>query len=198
MLPPASRDVGLLFSRPPAKPAPLDAGAALIVRGPGGARSAPIISTGQFEAGFDGSTLPSGTYEISNGSGGGDVASFRFDAQVAGATWGSIPSAVPRSRDLTIEWTAAPEATALVAVTGSATVCGNRSVAFVCYESLGKGRLTVPSRILQQLPASPLLSPGSLSVAVVTPNQQRSFTTPGLDLGFFLYLNVRYRQAWYE
>jgi hypothetical protein len=117
--------------------------------------------------------------------------------QLAGVSWGDVPSTVPRNRDLLIQWTAAA-GDGLVAVTGSSGACGNRSVSFVCYESISAGRVTVPSRILQQLPASGLLSPGSLSSAVVTPNQNRTFTAPGLDLGFFLHLNVRYRQAWYE
>ena len=77
-----------------------------MVRGDGGTRSAPQISRGLFEAGFEGNPLPAGTYEISNAAGGEHVGGFLFNAQLGGATWGDVPSAVPRNRDLVIQWTA--------------------------------------------------------------------------------------------
>lgn len=201
LLPPANRNPALLFIPPVSAPSSLDAGTAITVSGSGGDRNVPSVAKGEYELAVDQTTLPAGRYQITNASGGADIGAFDLPIDLSRPTWGPTPEVIPRSQDLTITWTADPSDQGLVAVTGSANACGDQFVTFVCYERASAGALTVPSRILQQLPSAAVgqsFVPGSLGVASLSPNAQRSFTAPNLDIGFLLFLNVRYRLTYYQ
>jgi len=162
--------VSILTGTPPE---PLNAGNALTLNGPnasnraipglGGNYTATLYTSGI--AGFGGSgspTLLPGSYTIT-GAGGADVGAFSASVNFPGAfTWtneASIPGTVPRSQNLPITWSGGGEG--LVAVTGygGSQVGGSQLnpifdvTAFSCIAQASAGSLTVPSSVLQQLPA---------------------------------------------
>lgn len=147
-------------------------------------------------AALDGSVLAAGTYTFTS-SGGKDVGPFVASIKISQplVVTGGLPSTVVRSQDLSIAWTGG--GTDPVTISGSSSVRAPGSTAtnvmvdsgvFRCVTTADKGAFTVPSSILQQLPASSAGSSGGLNVssnsAIVT------FTAPlaaggNLDYGYF-------------
>jgi uncharacterized protein (TIGR03437 family) len=150
-----------------------------------------------------------GTYTIAGG-GGPDVGPFSASVRLSGLpTWTNRDAitAVNRSQNLTINWSGAA-ADDIVAVLG---VAGNlvggtdgtyRGAGFVCTARGNANSLTVPSSILQQLPAVAAVDPlsasapnaiGVLSVSVTNGEGTNGrFTAPlrsggNIDYGFFIY-----------
>ncbi|MEK7405972.1 MAG: hypothetical protein AAB225_12760 [Acidobacteriota bacterium] len=180
-------------------PAPLDAGAQLTLNGPNAANkavprqpqdltySAELYSSGLGGLGGSGTpTLVQGTYTIS-GTGGRDIGAFTARVDLPGDfVWSnqdSLSDPIPRGSPLTITWTGGSTGSVMIAgaalrQTGvtqqnpiySATV-------FDCVAQASAGSFTVPSSVLQQLPAVPNDptggSFGSLSV----------FATPDITKG---------------
>lgn len=160
------------FGSPP--PQTLDAGARLTLNGPNASNMTiprqsdisyltTLYSTGLLGIGATGNpTLAGGTYTVA-GTGGADVgafsASITLPADFAWTNQSAIPNPIPRASPLTVAWTGA--AGGLVTVLGAAlTRIGGTGVSatysaigFNCTAPASAGSFTVPSSILQQLPA---------------------------------------------
>jgi hypothetical protein len=117
-------------------------------------------------------SLPAGTYTL-NGAGGTDVGTFNTSLTLASALTitGGLPSTVNRSAPLTLNWTGG-NASDLVEIIGSAsTTTGTGSSAvtnsstFICLTTAGQQTFTVPTSILNQLPATTGTNVGLLEVA---------------------------------
>jgi uncharacterized protein (TIGR03437 family) len=204
----------------------LDAGAALSVTGPLGAKPLPKIAdqTGAYTASlgggipnFPGSTpdyLEPGDYTIS-GPGGTDVGAFQARLTIANpVTWTKANrdaiSTIDRSQDLTIQWTGGAD-TGYVAVFGTSTTNTPVNPAdppqvtgtFACVEKAGAGQLTVPGYVLSALPASGALSQAGFSVSngfllVGDYPQLNTFSATGLDLGIATSLNLDGKNVNYQ
>jgi uncharacterized protein (TIGR03437 family) len=173
-----------------AAPVPLDAGAQLTLNGPNASNKAvprvagekvynlALYSSGY--GGFGGSgtpTLAQGTYTLA-GTGGPDVGAFSASLDVPGAfVWtneGSLANPIPRSTNMPITWTGG--GSGLVAITGTAmSQTGGTETnpiydqsGFSCVAQASAGSFTVPSSVLQQLPAvSADISTGSIGNLMV-------------------------------
>jgi hypothetical protein len=191
------------FGQPP--PQTLDAGARLTLNGPNASNMAiprqsdnsylaTLYSTGLLGSGATGSpTLAAGTYTVA-GTGGADVGPFSASITLPGdfvwSNQSSIPNPIPRASPLTVTWTGA--AGGLVNVLGAAlTRTGGTStngiysaLGFNCTAPASAGSFTVPSSILQQLPAvsgdATAASFGLLSLFAVpdVSTGQGTFTAP--------------------
>jgi hypothetical protein len=104
---------------------------------------------------MNGNIVP-GTYTLAAGGGTG-VGPFSATL-ILGApltVTGGLPSTVNRSAGLTINWTGG-NSSDVVTVSGTATTITNdfqTGATFVCVTTAGAGGITVPSSILNQLPA---------------------------------------------
>jgi hypothetical protein len=137
-------------------------------------------------------SLPAGNYTLS-GAGGKDVGSFSTSLTLSSAlsVTGGLPSTVNRGAGLTLNWTGGNASDLVEIIGSSATSTGSgtslvvSSSTFVCLTTAGQKTFTVPSSILNQLPAS---TSGSLTVA--SGNIGNSFTAPlkaggNIDAGAF-------------
>ena len=123
-------------------------------------------------------TLPAGSYTLA-GAGGNDVGSFSTSLTLATAitVTGGLPSTVPESSPLTINWTGG-NASDLLEIFGlSSTNTGTganqvtTSTEFICVTTAGAKTFTVPSSILTQLPAT-----ANGSLIVLSGNTNATFT----------------------
>ena len=154
--------------------------------------------------------IAAGTYTIT-GAGGPDVGPFTANVRLSGIpTWTNRDaiSSVVRSQPLTINWSGAA-ADDVVVVTGSAgnLVGGSQGTyagaTFVCTARGNANSLTVPTSILQQMPAVAAVNLagatapnaiGTLTVAVANADGANGrFTAPlrpsgNIDYGFFNYV----------
>lgn len=173
----------------------LDAGAEVRVKGPRGERVLTPSDKGQyqFEVASPADFFTDGTYTISNGAGGADVGPFSLDLRyIAARLTTSIPARIPRDQDFTVRWavpSGAPDA--FMVVEGSSLgQCGKQQVSFSCAARLSSGQLTIPARILKQLPVSESSSgsPGGSIGVVSFPASGfiKRFDAKGLDLGIGL------------
>jgi uncharacterized protein (TIGR03437 family) len=134
-----------------------------------------------------------GTYTL-NADGGTGVGPFSVSL-ILGApltVTGGLPSTVNRSAGLTINWTGG-NSSDIVAVAGTATTITNdfqTGATFICYTTAGAGGITVPSSILNQLPAvtaaqiTNLAGVGSLTVSTgSTPSTGNGLFTAPLVAG---------------
>ena len=191
------------FGQPP--PRTLDAGTSLTLNGPNASNVAiprqsdnsylaTLYSTGLLGIGATGRpTLAAGTYTVA-GTGGADVGPFSASITLPGDfVWtnqSSIPNPIPRASPLTVTWTGG--AGGLVNVLGAALTRAGGTGASATYSALGfnctapasAGSFTVPSSILQQLPAvsgdATTASFGLLSLFAVpdVSTGQGTFTAP--------------------
>lgn len=140
-------------------------------------------------------TIVAGTYTL-NGGGGKDVGSFTASVSLGAplTVTGGLPSSVNRGNGLPINWTGG-NSSDIVEIVGSSsttTSAGTTTTQFICTTTAGQQTLTVPSSILQQLPAT---TQGSLGVfSLVNPTSGNGlFTAPltaggKIDVGAFLAL----------
>ena len=123
-------------------------------------------------------TLPAGSYTLA-GAGGNDVGSFSTSLTLATAitVTGGLPSTVPESSPLTINWTGGNASDMLEIVGASSTNTGTganqvtTSTEFICVTTAGAKTFTVPSSILTQLPAT-----ANGSLLVLSGNTNAPFT----------------------
>ncbi|MBI3667929.1 MAG: hypothetical protein HY236_17150 [Acidobacteria bacterium] len=193
----------------------LNAGAALNIVGPRGAKQLPRQEhgpPGQPSYGYSvdgdliGGSIPGlpdnpglpdyvdpGSYTEDNGSGGPQVGAFSASLTVPSSTvvWANQAalSNIPRSQDLTVTWTGGA-AGGFVAVFGSAANPSiGRGAAFTCTARADAGTLTIPSWVLSALLASGIEPSNGLPVGGLslgaTLPQPTRFTATGLDAGFF-------------
>jgi uncharacterized protein (TIGR03437 family) len=188
----------------PVVPVGLDAGSAITVTGPGGAKTlTPVTnSTGSYYASLGGASgaplfLNAGTYTISNGTGGRDVGPFTTSITLPPAlTWtnASSVSTVVRANGQLITWTGGDPAGS-VEITGSNALATNNgssivAAAFVCVAQDSAGQFTIPAPVLLSLPQSTAgsigtsssFSIGSLGVGAVS--AVKSFIASGLDFAY--------------
>jgi hypothetical protein len=143
--------------------------------------------------------LDPGSYTVSGGGGTGGNAVGSFSSQItipAPVTWTNSTQTtnVPRSGDLTVNWTGA-DPNGFVTITGISAVGGalgptatSPGVAFLCIAPGAPGTFTIPSVVLQALPASSTTSViptgfllvGGAGVPV-------KFSAPNLDAGYLSY-----------
>ncbi len=157
-------------------PAPLDAGAQLLLNGPNASNkavprqpnantySATLYTSGV--GGFGGSgtenTLAQGTYTLS-GTGGTDIGAFKASVDFPGSfVWSNqdaISDPIPRSSDLRITWTGGGAGLVAIAGVALAQTGGTQqnpiynATLFSCVAQASAGSFTVPASVLQQLPA---------------------------------------------
>ena len=187
----------------------LDAGALINVNGPKGAKTLKKTSAGgailysETFSSPSGIVIPGlpgggatdyltpGAYTIDNGSGGADVGAFRGTLNMAAPlNWlnaASITSVI-RANPLTLNWTGG-DASAYATIIGISAVSDKVGASFVCFTNASAGTFTVPTWVLQALPATATgagLTPfGTLGLVISgTPSK---FTASGLDAGYLIY-----------
>jgi uncharacterized protein (TIGR03437 family) len=193
----------------PIKPVGLDAGSAITVNGPNGAKQLTpfaILGKGFYSAMLGGGSgasatplyLDAGSYAIS-GPGGADVGAFSLNLSVPPTlTWTNMSSidTVVRANGQLVTWTGGdPNGT--VTITGFSYKAGTNpngsdsvGATFICTAPDSALQFTIPALVLLSLPPSTVISPipgisiatGSLSIADAT--QPVKFTAPGLDYAF--------------
>ena len=109
-------------------------------------------------------SIGAGTYTI-GGAGGNDVGPFSASITIGSplTITGGLPSTVPRSSDLKLNWTGGNPSD-LVEIFGSAsTGSGSNTTmtSFICMTTAGPGTFTVPASVLSQLPAVTANATGS-------------------------------------
>ena len=139
----------------------------------------------------DGTIVP-GTYTL-NGAGGADVGKFNASVSIGSplTVTGGLPGSVVRNSGLTLNWTGG-NATDLVEIFGSSSTAttGGTTTEFICLTTAAQKTFTVPSSVLNQLPAS---TSGSLAVlsSVAPTSANGQFTAPltaGGDINFGTFL----------
>jgi uncharacterized protein (TIGR03437 family) len=169
-------------------PAGLDAGSALSLTLPGGrVVSVPRDSaTNTYSASLSGTSNPlappppavivAGTYGLA-GPGGGDVRSFTASVNAPGGfVWSNQDAIaeVDRSRSLPIAWSGAPSGSvSIVGMAGQQAGGTDQNpiydvAVFACLAPASAGQYTVPTSVLQQLPAAAFdLTGGGLGMLIV-------------------------------
>ncbi len=181
----------------PIRPTILDAGAAITVTGPKGAKQL-TKQNGVYFATLGGGTQPlyldPGSYTIS-GPGGADVGPFTKNVTIFQAlSWTNKASIsdITRANGVDVTWTGGdPNGT--VQISGGSTFIGESldpsdavGASFTCTERTSAGHFAVPALVLLLLPPSTItiqgftISTGSLSLGNVTTD---TFTASGLDYG---------------
>jgi uncharacterized protein (TIGR03437 family) len=179
----------------------LDAGPQLTSVGPNGQQPVPRLSnqttgfTYNTPNSFPNTYLAAGNYTLS-GPGGADVGAFSGSLTVAGDLVVTNPDdlkVVNRANGATVRWTGGEPSTVLTISGTSITVNSSGQVGagagFVCIQNTSAGQFTVPASILTQLPASPTLSAGAISIitrgsfGVTAGGKGNRFNAPaGLDI----------------
>jgi uncharacterized protein (TIGR03437 family) len=171
----------------------LKTGVSLTVGSGTGSVTVDESSTGTYGMALGTSAKPyisPGTYTVSNGSGGTDVAGFSWSETLpAPISFVNFPSTVNRSTDLTVTWSDSSAFT-LVSVFGYSAVVLNSSqnsyAEFVCAAPASATQFTIPAAILSLLPTNgygAFAVPGAgFQVAGIIDNL---FSVTGLDVGQF-------------
>ncbi|MSO20201.1 MAG: hypothetical protein EXQ56_06995 [Acidobacteria bacterium] len=182
---------------------PLNAGPAINVSGPTGAKQMAAASTGIYSGVFS-QTVPfgaaepdylvPGTYTLNNGGGGSDVGAFTTTHTVPpGTVWSNQAAitTVNRAAGQLVTWTGG-DPNGLTYIAGASINVSNTAQAtFVCLERTSAGQFNIPSSILLALPPSGSSAGvpfGFMFVgAYTTPGR---FTAPGLDFGYTSYIST--------
>jgi uncharacterized protein (TIGR03437 family) len=182
----------------PVQPRPLNAGT-INVTGPKGTKQLNYQNGAYFAQLGGGTSIPGlpnipglptseplfldpGSYTINNGSGGPEVGAFQVTLNIPQQlVWSNESSIgnVPRSSPLRVTWSGG-DPSGYVAITGTSF---SQSVAgvFTCLERTNAGQFSVPTYVLQSLPASSGEVPGNLVVSGST--GFTSFTATGINTG---------------
>ncbi len=132
-----------------------------------------------------GGLLDSGPVRIM-GAGGTDVGAFSVSVNPApqiNITNLMSSSSVPRSSDLTVTWTvsgSAPSNALIIVAGGTRDSALRNSAAFLCSASANSTSLTVPSAILERLPAT---TSGVVLAGILQNTPQATFQTSGIKAG---------------
>jgi hypothetical protein len=176
----------------------IDAGPALTVSGPRGAKQMTKSSgesLGFYEATLGGVNaddpmappmpdfLVPGNYTINNGNGGAGIGAFNTQMNLPGMiAWtnrDSLPSPIARNQPLSLTWSGADGATEFVFIIGSsANPAAGSGASFVCTTDAGSGSFTVPSRVLSAIPASGPSREGPVGFLMVGKAPLRSGSSP--------------------
>jgi hypothetical protein len=189
-----------VFTIPPIKP--LDAGPALNVNGPNGAKQIASLGGVGYISNLGGGAAPlyldPGTYTIDNGAGGADVGPFMVTLNVPspGLAWTNADAnlTIDRSAGVEIQWTGG-DPTTTVTIAGAVSSPTQRAL-FACLVP-NNGDFVVTSDVLSLLPASPT-GPGTLSTLSVLNATQVSFSASGIDMGNVTYASSAQRTVVYQ
>jgi uncharacterized protein (TIGR03437 family) len=158
---------------------PLDAGPALNVTGPKGARQIQFQDSGyyyqQFAQGAQVQFLVPGTYVVDNGTGGADVGPFKATLTVPPAFTSTVQSS---SAGVRVTWSGGDPAGYVTVLGGAASPTTRAVASFVCTERVAAGQFTVPQEVLLSLPSE------ATSVSAVH-QATTVFRARGLDIGQF-------------
>ncbi len=158
--------------------------------------------------GFTPYYLEPGNKVTVSGMGGADVGGFGVNATIpTELNWTNSSSitTVDRTKDLTVTWSGATGE--FVTVNGSSTSTGDLSTqvtaTFECTAPASAGTFTVPSYILQSMPASGTISQGGFTVPagfILLSNFSPggTFSTSGLDIGVLTTLDAGGKQAIFQ
>ena len=173
----------------PTQPQGLNAGAAIAVSGPNGAKQLTVSQGGlaglygaQLATSADGGTLflDPGSYTFS-GPGGADVGALQGQFTVpATVVWSNAASnaAVNRAQGITVTWTGG-DPNGFVNVSGySLAPAAGTGAMFTCTAAASAGTFTVPPLVTLSLPASTSGGLSLMGVSAPTP-----FTGQGIDIG---------------
>ncbi len=193
--------LGKNFSDPVRITSFLDAGSAINLSGPNGARILSKYAVGVYTATLGGGTngqpdyLDPGTYNANNGAGGVDAGAFTAtmtNPQPVVWTNESSITTVVRSQGQLVTWTGG-DPNGAVLISGSSNMIINPQGAlgpgalFICTAKASDGQFKIPAAVLLSLPVPPpgTQSPG-FPLAVGSSSGPFPFTAPGLDKGIFL------------
>jgi hypothetical protein len=145
-----------------------------------------------------------GSFRVDNSTGGSSVGAFTANLTIPSstATWTNQASinTVTRSQNLTVTWTGGG-ASDLVAILGSsADPSVGAGAGIFCVERASAGTFTIPAYLLSNLPASGLsngVRVGWLTFGTTLTSPTR-FTAPGLDLGYFNWLNALIKNVTFQ
>ena len=125
-----------------------------------------------------GGVLAAGTYTV-NGMGGNDVGKFQTSITIPQplVVTGTIGKSISRSADLPIAWTGGGTLPVTITATSAAAIAGTNpqqidSGVVTCVTTADKGGFTIPTGMLQQLPAA------NGAVTIVSDSAAISFTAP--------------------
>jgi hypothetical protein len=182
----------------------LDAGSTINVTGPQGSLGlTPLQLQDQTIKTYAASNVPTnfipavgGPFTFDNSSGGGNVGHLNATTNFpSNFTWTnpSVVTVIDRTQAFTVTWTGGNPGV-LVSVSGASTaVVNGQSVTggFTCQAPLSAQQLTVPTSVLQAMPA------GAGTLALQDSTAPQSFTATGLDVGYIFSSatfseNVRY------
>jgi uncharacterized protein (TIGR03437 family) len=163
----------------------LNAGASVTLTPPSGPAIVLTPQTGgMYNSSASGSTaLPSGTWTLSNGTGGAGVGplsvTFPIPQQVTWTNQAAVyGSPIVRTNPLTITWTGG-DANGYVDIQGSANV-GIYYVGFECAAPTSAGQFTIPASILLGMPAGAAVQAGIAVSTYAIPSSLGA--VPGFDL----------------
>jgi hypothetical protein len=167
----------------------LDAGSAISSNGPNGVHvAAKTVIPPQLV--YTANSIPTilpGRY-IYSGTGGPDVGAFSGTLDLGPElVWTNTDDAkvVTRANGLLIQWTGG-DPNELVTITGQSFTSATNIGIFFCWANNSAGQFTVPASILNQLPASSVVSAGAATVVTrgvvnVYSMSQTRLTAPGVD-----------------
>jgi uncharacterized protein (TIGR03437 family) len=183
---------------PTARPTPLDAGTAINISGPNGAKTLAKQATGSYSATLGGGSIPgfpggqpdyliAGNYTANNGSGGTDVRAFTSAMTLPQPlVWSNQSNmTVARALGQLITWTGG-DPNSYVFITGTSVLSSPQvGSTFVCIAQVSAGRFTIPAAVLLTLAPTPSGSQVGGFLAVGSTSTPVTFTASGLDKGVF-------------
>lgn len=204
----------------------MDAGSALNFNGPDGVKQLPRQNLGtpaqpfyryHVKNNLVGGNIPGvlaggpayldpGNYKVDNGTGGGQVGTFSANLTIPSSSlaWTNEDalSKIPRTQDLTINWTGGT-AGSLVTVVGSAADPSTGAGAeFQCLTPANTGSFVVPAWVLSALPASGVdpatgVPVGFLLIGTAL-TQPARFEASGIDVGYFNWATLDVRNVVFQ
>jgi hypothetical protein len=193
-------------------PTPLDAGAAINVKGPAGTKQMTLQAPGSYSAQFASATttstgipglppivngspfLEAGSFAIDNAAGGADVGAFSLNVtNPKPMSWDNQDqiTSVDRSQGVTVNWSGGDPASYVQILGSSSQQLASKvtvSVTFVCSERVSAGTFSVPSYVTSALPPSAANSGGGILGLYSVSTQP--VTIPGVDIGTFSSLSA--------
>ncbi|MFB3778006.1 MAG: hypothetical protein ACE141_10360 [Bryobacteraceae bacterium] len=180
---------GNCLGQDPAAAGLQDAGTGLELSGPAGVvrllEKTEGVYDGNLAAPGDPSFLQPGLYIVS-GQGGKRVGAFQATLTIPATLVQWAPDTevheIDRARALTVNWVPGDSERSIIGILGQSVVPGSgATMAFLCMDYASERRLTVPSLVLESLPAGA----GTLSLIETVPGLTVAFATQNVDVGYF-------------
>jgi uncharacterized protein (TIGR03437 family) len=165
----------------------LDAGAALNINGPAGAKQIIKQSDGSYMLLWPAPYLNPGAYTIDNGTGGNPIGPFTVGFNIpVPFVWTNENSilAVRRSQGLTVQWSGGDPNTYVIISGRSGLANSTIGASFTCTAPTSAGQFTVPPSMLFSLPVGATALPLNGTLSVGTAMDPVMFTGPGLTVGY--------------